>query len=293
MLVEVNARRFTIPFECPCCGAAPDAEMAIHLTRLPGRTVAPESARELAFPYCQRCIAHVTAWEAAGVVPAGVMLGGIIAGVVVGIAVHPGVGAGVLVAAAPAAWFLRQSNRAAAKRSLGPSCACPGRALAYLGWSGAESSFEFESHTYAARFAEQNPAITPNKSTQLQRLLEGHRVARLAVPTPAAAVHTVPPPATVADWIARIDGSNGAIARRTVLQRALDGLHDDRDRQQVIAAATRLELAPVFEEVEGLSPIAAKGRLQHAIEGVRADNIPEELQISVLGQLELRARSLG
>jgi hypothetical protein len=293
VLVEVNTRRFTIPFECPCCGAAPDAEMAIHLTRLPARTVAPESARELAFPYCQRCIAHLTAWESAGVAPAGVMLGGIIAGVVVGIAVHVAAGGAVLVAAAPLAWVLRQSRRTAARKAMGPSCACPGRALAYLGWSGGSSTFDFESHTYAARFAEQNPTVVTNKSAQLDRLLEGHRVARLAVPTPAAAVHTVPPPATVTDWIGRLEAARGAVARRTMLQRALDGLHDEQDRQQALAAAARLELAPVLEELDGLSPIAAKGRLQHAIERFRADNIPEELQTSVVRQLETRARSLG
>jgi hypothetical protein len=293
VLVEVSARRFVIPFECPCCGAAPDAEMAIHLTRSAGRRVATESALALAFPYCQRCVAHVTAWEASGTIVVAVLLGGIIAGVIAGIATHFLVGLGVFAAAIPVAWLMTQARRGRAKASCGPSCACPGRALVYLGWSGSDSAFTFESHTYAARFAEQNPTVLSNASTSLKRLLEGHRVARLAVPTPATAVLTVPPPATLQDWIGRIEACKGAVSRRNILQRALDGLHEKHDRQEVIAAAMRLEVAPVLDEVDGLTSIAAKGRLQRAIDGFRADNIPEELQTAVLRELDTRWRKLG
>jgi len=292
MLVQVAARKFVVPFECPCCGAAPDTEIAVHLTREPGRRVATETARALAFPYCQRCVAHLTAWESAGVLPVGVAVLGIIAGGVLAIATHPLVGL-VFAPALPVAWYLRRSRQTRAKASCGPSCASPGRALGYLGWSGAESAFMFESHTYAARFAEQNTGVLSSPTPQLRRLLEGHRVARLAVPTPAAAVQVIPPPATVSDWIGRIDSSKGAVARRNMLQRALDGLHEPRERQEAIDAASKIELTPILAEVEGLSAIAAKGRLQRAIDEVRADNMPEELQAAVLRELDGRWRQLG
>jgi hypothetical protein len=293
VLVELAARRFTIPFECPCCGAAPDTELPIHLERTSDRRVASESARALVFPYCQRCADHVTGWEAAAGVPAGAMLAALIVAIVLAIAVHVVAGVVLLAIAAPGAYVLYRMRRAAAKTTMGPSCASPGRALAYLGWSGAESGFEVESHTYAARLAEQNEGLVANPSPQLVRLLEGHRIARLAVPTPAAAIHAVPPPATLADWIARIEAARGTVARRSTLKRALDGLHDPGERQDAIAAAARLELAPILEEVEGMSSVAAKGRLGRAIDAIRADNIPEELQAAVLRELDARWRRLG
>jgi hypothetical protein len=279
--------------ECPCCGAAPDTEIPIPLTRTPDHRIAAESARELAFPYCKRCVAHVAAWEQAAAVPAAMLLIGIIVAVILGIAVHFVAGVITLAIAGPAAWFVFRARRTAAKAALGPSCASPSRALDYLGWSGAESSFELESHAYAAKLAEQNQSLLAHPSVQLTRLLEGHRVARLAVPTPAAAIHTVPPPATVKDWIGRIESAAGAVARRTTLQRALDGLHEQRDRQEVLASAVAFEVAPFLDEVEGMSSIAAKGRLQRAIDMVRADNMPEELQTSVLRELDTRWRRLG
>lgn len=293
VLVELAARRFTIPLECPCCGAAPDTELAIPLTRVPERRIAADSALELVFPYCTRCVGHLAGWEAAASVPTGVALAAIVAAAVLGIAVHPAIGAAVLALAVPAAYVLYRARRSAARAAMGPSCAGPGRAVAYLGWSGSDSAFELESHAYAARFAEHNQAIVANQSPQLARLLEGNRIARLAVPTPAAAVHTVPPPATVTDWIGRIEGAAGAVARRHTLQRALDALHEPRDRQQVIAAAAQREVAPVIAEVEGLSRLAARGRLQRAIEAARADNLPEELQTAVLRDLDTRWRALA
>jgi hypothetical protein len=292
VLVELAARRFTIPFECPCCGAQPDTEMPIHLTRVPGRRVAGETARELMFPYCQRCVAHVTAWDAAAAVPAVVALVGIIAGIGLAIADSVVPGLVVLALSAPVAFIAFRVRRAKARAGMGPSCASPTRALDYLGWSGVESGFELESHTYAARLAEQNQGLVANPSPQLTRLLEGHRIARLAVPTPATAIQHVPPPATLADWIARIEAARGAVARRNVVSRALDGLHEDRERQDMLAAATRLEIAPILAEIEGLPGPIAKNRLAKEIEAVRADNIPEELQAAILRDLDGRWRRL-
>jgi hypothetical protein len=292
VLVTIGGRRFTIPAECPCCGATPDTELAIPLTRVPGRAVAADSAHELIFPYCRHCTGHTAAWEHAGVVPAGVMLGGIIAAIGLGLAVHPLAGAAAFGVALPAAWFLRQSQRATAKQRQRPSCAGPGRALAYLGWSGSESAFELESHAYAARFAEHNQAVLSSPSPQLTRLLDANRVARLAVPTPAQAVLTVPPPATAAEWVTRIEAAPGAVARRTTLTRALDALHEAADREAVIGAAAGLELAPLIDELGGLGPSAARAVLVRAIAGVSADNIPEELQRAVLRELDRRAQAL-
>lgn len=278
MIVEVAARKFAMPIECPCCGAVPDGELTVALTATAGRRVAPDTARGLEFPYCKRCIDHVGAWEAAGLVSAGVTVAAIVAGVLLAIFVHVLVGLAVVIAGAAGAWVLLQRSKARARTRCGPSCTGPARAVTYLGWSGADSAFAFDSHAYAARFAEQNADRIANPSAQLRRLLEANRAARLAVPTPAVPQVTVPPPATVADWLARLDETTGVVGRRATVARALDALHEPADREQLIARAVELELAAL--------ELRTKPDRDRAIAALRADNLPDELQVAVLQALQ-------
>lgn len=287
VLVEVSSRRFTIPSECPCCGAVPDTELPIALTA--GRPLAADTARSILVPYCQRCAGHAQRWEASGVASAGIMLAGLVAGIALALGVHLIAGVAVAVVAAPLAYAARQVRRGKAKSACGESCAGPGRAVTYLGWSGTTTAFDFESHAYTARFAEANPSLVASPSPQLAKLLEGHRVARLAVPTPAASV-VVPPPATLADWIAKLEAAIGSVSRRATLSRALDALTDLAERQLVIMKAKDLEIAPTLADLEGLEGPQQKQRLQRAIDDVRADNIPEALQVAILFDLEARLR---
>lgn len=289
VLVEVSARRFTIPHECPCCGAVPDTELPIALTAIAGRPLAADTARSLIVPYCHRCVGHATRWEASGVASAAIMLAGVITGISLALTVHVLAGVAAAVVAAPLAYAARQVRRGKAKAACGESCVGPDRAVAYLGWSGSTTAFDFQSHAYTARFAEANPALVASPSPQLSKLLEGHRVARLAVPTPAASV-VVPPPATLADWIAKLEAAVGVVSRRATLGRALDAITDLGERQLVILKAKELEVAPIVADLEGLDAARQKQRLQRAIDDVRADNIPEALQVAILFDLESRLR---
>jgi hypothetical protein len=293
-IVEVSSRRFEVPFECPCCGADPDAELAIPLTRTAGREPTREAARALVFPYCKRCVGHVELWESAGLRSAGLVVAGLLVAVVVVLASGLVIGAIAFAAVAVLAWTLGEARRVAARAGMGPSCASPARALAYLGWSGRASVLSFESPTYAARFAEQNEKRLVDVTDQLRKLIEGHRIARLAVPTPAAPHLVVPPPARVDDWLARIEASRSTVERRNALRRALDVTHDGADRARLLEAASRLELAPLLGAIDALASIAAKKhRLQRALDDLRSDNIPEELQEAEVRQLEAKLRELG
>lgn len=293
-VVEVSTRRFEVPFECPCCGADPDAELAIPLTRTAEREAARDTARALVFPYCKRCVGHVELWDSAGLRSAGFMVAGLVVAVVVAIASALLIGATAFVAVVVLAWTLGEARRVAARAGTGPSCASPAKALAYLGWSGRASVLSFESPTYAARFAEHNEKRLVDVTAQLRTLLEGHRIARLAVPTPAAPHLVVPPPASVDDWLARIEASRSTVERRSTLRRALDVVHDGADRARLLAAASRLELAPLLGAIDALTSTAAKQhRLQRALDELRADNIPEELQEAEARQLEAKLRELG
>jgi hypothetical protein len=220
------------------------------------------------------------------------MLAGIVAGIVLTLTVHFAAGIAAVVIAAPLAWLSRQRRRTKAKQSCGESCAGPGRAVTYLGWSGATSAFELESHAYTARFAEANPSLLANPTPPLKKLIEGHRIARLAVPTPAASV-VVPPPATVQDWVTRIEATSGTVARRALLQRALDALDDMGQRQLVIVAASKRETTEILASIETLTtPQAKQQRLQRAVDDVTADNMPEALQAAVLYELNAHLKAI-
>jgi hypothetical protein len=289
-IVEIESRTFAVPFECPCCGSAADAEVIVPLTRAAGRTPATDSARRLEFPYCARCAGHLASWEGAGITSAGIMLVGIIASIAVSILSSVLAGVVLLVGAIAIAAGIVTNRRARAAAACGPACASPGAAVSYLGWSGNTSSFSFRSPTYTARFAEHNSAKLVSVSPELRRLLDGHRVARLAVPTPAAAPMTVPPPRSTREWIAKIESTPGRAARRHHLQVALDLAQDAEDKAELIRAATRVDLAPVRERLERLTGSAKDRLLAEAIAETRAGNLPIELQQAELAELErLRA----
>ncbi len=294
VLVEVSARTFAIPFECPCCGAAPDAEITVAPPRSGASRAADDAVRGLEFPYCRLCVGHATAWSEASTATSGVALLGIAAGIVVAVTSRVAVGLAVIGCAIPVAMVIGTSRRARAKASCGPACASPGHAVAYLGWSGTARAFSFESPTYTARFAEQNAAHLTNVSARLRALLEGHRVARLVVPTPAAPVTVVSPPPTLAQWIAKLEAAPGRVARRNLLQRALDSAHEPDERRQLVAAACRLELAPVLDEIDDRTSHAARRQqLEAAIAHARADNLADELRDAVLYELEARLQALS
>lgn len=282
--VELAGRKYTVPFECPCCGAVPDAEL---------RIIARATGKGAAFPYCARCVEHARRWDGAGVPTAGVMvlaLAGTIGTVIAGAFL---VAAGVFVGGAVLGGVLRSSRRAAARAGCGESCAAPGVALAYLGWSGTTSGFSFASPTYAARFADANPALLANVTPQLRKLIDGYHKARLAVPTPAIAAGVAPPPLTAREWLARLESTRGTVARRIALARALEMVEDPQPRRELIQTVARLELEPLYARVQRETrPAARRALLVAAIEEIRADNIADELQAAELEKLEARLAEL-
>jgi len=292
--VAVSARKFAVPFECPCCGATPDADLAIPFSAAKSTPAATDTATWLEFPYCKPCVAHAGYWESADRTSGRVMGAGVLAAILIGVVVSWLAGSLVFLGAITVALFLVLAGRGRARAGCGPACASPGKAVHYYGWSGNASTFGFESPTYAARFAEQNTGKLVDVTPQLRALLEGYKVARLAVPTPAAPAHVVPPALELRDWIARIESEVSHSGRRNMLKRALDGIHDDADRKRLVEIASAIEVAVIMESIDRLpSPTAKRRKLQDAIEHIRADNLPEEIQESALRQLEAKARSLG
>jgi hypothetical protein len=285
VIVELTARKFAQPYECPCCGADPDTEVSVR-AKMTGQT--------LLFPYCKRCLAHVARWDASGVASSGVMVLAILVALALAVKTTILVGLAVFVGASMLAWWLRGARRSAAEDMCGTSCASPGVAVSYFGWLGTTSGFAFSSPTYAARFVEANASLVANESPQLRKLLDGYKRARLAVPTPAVAAGVAPPPATLRDWIARIESTTGTVARRVMLQRALDMTEEPQPRRELIQTAARIELAPVLDRLNRQSsPAAKRALLAAAIEEIAVDNIFDELQKEMLGKLEARVAELS
>lgn len=286
VVVEVAATRFGIPFECPCCGATPpDDELSI-----PARP----SGHPLLFPYCKRCVAHVRAHDSSGVASAGVMVIGIAGAMTAAIVAGALAAIGTFVGFALIAWWLRGARRKAAASGRVPSCASTGVALEYRGWSGTTSAFTFESPTFAARFAEQNSSLLANVSPELRKLIDRYHKARLAVPTPAVAAGVAPPPLTSREWLARLEATEGIVARRVQLQRALEMTDEGPARRELIQTVARIELAPLVARLNRLtSPAAKKSLLQSSVSQVEADNIFDELQAAELEQLRARIAELG
>jgi hypothetical protein len=288
--VELSSRRFSVPFQCPCCGAVPDAALSVPITKTKGRVVTEDSARELEFPYCRRCLAHLTSWQGAGVVSTGITLAGIIAGVAIALLVHVIAGIVMIVAAVVIAYGLVTHRRAQATAQCSEACPSADTAVTYLGWSGSTSAFAFRSPTYTARFAEDNTPKLVQASPALKRLLEGHRVARLAVPTPAATMF-VPPPNTGREWVARIEKASTTVARRHDVSNALEMILDEAERTEALRAATHAEIAPIRRQLEKLDAGARGTVIAGAIARLAADNMPAELQKAVLAELETLGRS--
>lgn len=284
-IVEVSSRRFAYPAQCPCCGAAPDGGVRVPVTPTPGRDVAPDSARALEFPYCTRCIAHVRRWHDAGVVPTGIALAGVIAGCVLVVVASILVGLFVATAAIFIAYGLINHRRAQVIAACGPSCASPDVAVAYHGWTGKSSAFAFRSHAYTARFAEDNTVLLCQITPHLKRLLDGHRIARLQVPTPAAAM-AVPPPRSAKAWIEKIERGSSRVGRLTDTQIALDLTPDETEKQDILRAATKAEMASIHAQLAKLSGGARTSYIEAKMVELAADNMPPELQRAVLAELE-------
>ena len=285
--VEITSRRYVIPADCPCCGATPDTEIAVPIARAARDRATPDSARTADFPYCQYCVEHVSRWESAGTLSAGLIVTGIIAGIVIAVAASVPIGIGVAIALVAVALLLATSRRTQARHGMRESCSTPGKSVAFLGWNGSSSGFIFESISYAAKFAEQNTSKLV-EDPRLRKLLERYKLARIAVPTPAAAVTAIPPPLEVAEWVAKIAKTPGRVARRTAVVRALDAFKESKEREQIIRAVSALEVAALLAPLDRMPGGDRQRYLRDAIQQVRYDNIPEELQQEMLRELEDR-----
>jgi hypothetical protein len=299
VVVEVSARKFTVPHECACCGAVPQVHLAASHTRRTGKRVIRETTRGLNFPYCTGCDAHIAKWDAASALLGILVVLSALVAIGVGFGAGAAFGFGLFGALFILSFVISMRAQSNARALCAQACATPGAAVTYLEWSGSVSSFAFASQVFALKFAQANAKNLINVSMELHRLLEERSATTngsfnaQSQPEPQ---RTAPVPASddlVLEWISRIENYKGAEARRNALQRALAEVTDVNGRRALVLAASRIEVAAVLDKVEALASAPAKKRhLQKAIADIRADNIPDELQAEELRQLDARLREL-
>jgi hypothetical protein len=301
-VIEVSARAFHVPMECSCCGGGAETQRSASYTRTTGKRVIRQTTRGMSFPYCHRCSAHVDKWESAGGVEVLVFVIGLVASFSAGFAADGTTGFLLFLITCVLTWVAGATVKKKALAQCHPGCASPQAAVEFLGWSGAINTFRFSSSTYAIKFGQGNAKKLINVSPALAQLLQQSPAPQVAVARTPVARSARPSSSGVApqvsrvsvtDWIDRIEGYKGSLARRNALERALEEVRDPRDRHQLLLAASKIEVRAVLDRVDSLKSIAAKRRyLQQAIEQLRLDNVPDELQAAELQILEQRLHSL-
>lgn len=280
--VSICSRLFAYPAQCPCCAdPAPASELGIRLGPS-DRTVAADTAHEVLFPYCRRCVEHVAIGDAASAAYAFAMWSGILGGLVTGLLFGARHGLFVLGAAIAVAILVASIIQSRARAGRRAACATAGRAVVYRGWSGSTSTFGFASAAYAAQFAALNAQDLVTSDTPLDELL----AARPRLAHPFAAVN-------VTAWLDDVAQQPTRIARRMVLVRALEAVANPAARRAIADAVSRAELGPMFAQLDGLSRGARRQQLTRAIADARADNIPDELRDAKLRALTSRSFELG
>jgi hypothetical protein len=85
----------------------------------------------------------------------------------------------------------------------------------------------------------------------------------------------------------RLEAAKGPAGRRSALQTGLASLEDPHVRERLMLEASKLEVQAVLDKVDGLKTVSAKRRnLLAALEAIRADDVPDELQAQQIRWLE-------
>lgn len=273
--------------------------MAVSHTRRTGKRVIREHTRSWTFPYCTPCLRHARTWESASTYAIATVAIAAVLGVIAAFAGAGAAGLLIFVLSLPLALVLASRQRSKAEAGRGPRCACPGPAIAYLGWDGSVQGFDIVSPSFVARFARSNARSLINATADLRRLIDSQPDRLPPSHDIAAAPRLVAPPPiqpqrdAALEWISRIESFKGAVARRNALERALAELRDPAARRSVLMAASKIEVAAVLDKVDSLASVAAKRRhLEKAINALQADDIPDELQAEERAMLDAALRAL-
>lgn len=87
-------------------------------------------------------------------------------------------------------------------------------------------------------------------------------------------------------WLSKVEGARGPVSRRAAVAAALREISDPSAKRALLAAASKIEVTAVLDKIETLKTPAAKRRhIEAALEALRNDELPDELQAEEIGAL--------
>lgn len=306
MRVELSGEKFTFPQRCACCGGGADSSYQAAASKTRGQRKVTTVTRGWEFPYCSACLHHVGTWNSAG----GAFFAVLVVTAIVGWLT---MSATVFVLGLVAAVWARVALRRRAERERSAHCVSARPAVEFLGWHGSLKSFAIESREYAAEFMRMNQSKLVNLSSEARSLL----LSPLGAPPQVSSPVRVPaPPRTsertaaslispvapslptagdddITAMVAELESLKGPASRRTALSRSLARLRTEQARQRLLLEASRIEVEAVLDKVDSLKTKSAKRRnLEAAIEQLRNDPVPDELQAQQIRWLTAALREL-
>lgn len=130
--------------------------------------------------------------------------------------------------------------------------------------------------------------LCPNCARRLESEASRQAVNRHLGKTAATApVAPQPKVLDLPDTIAKLEAAKGPAGRRAVLSKALAQVTSAEQRQHLLLEASKVEVHSVLDKVDGLKSATAKKRnLQAALDAIKADEVPDELQAEQVKWLE-------
>ena len=248
VIVEVSSRKFGVPFECPCCGAAPETDMRV--TR--GRT-----GRALTFRTASGASRTSRRGTSAGVASAGVAVLGIVARIALAVHVSVRFGAVVFLVCGRRSLVLRLAGKTAAEATRVVHRVRRRARARYLGWSGRRA----RSRSSRRRSPRGSPSRTrllandqPAAAQAPRRLSQG--AARRPDACRRRRCRAAPADRARLDGAYREHRGQGRSPRR-----ARTRARDDRrtpTTARAVQTVARLELAPLLDKLQRSSSPAAK-----------------------------------
>lgn len=333
MHVSVSAKQLIFPKQCACCAGKADEKLTVYSTRRTGVRVVREQTHSWNFPYCQSCVYHVQAADAAISYDLFAYLGFFLCVVVcisIGLALQSytdgiaflvaGVLLGIVLGILSVIWATRldekQTKRIESMRQ--SHCVCTKKAISYEGWSGSVQHFYFHSKIYGVRFVLANRAKIVNLSSEVESFIaqfleEEDRKLKIQVLVEQTIAKkkeeeiqaqeissTTPvnaahdPHDSLLDWVDRIESLNGPVARRKALQRGLQLLPTQELKDELISEAFKIEVEIALEKAEAQNNFSAKRQtLQKAVELIQAHSFSEALQEPSIQKLRQAMESLS
>ena len=293
MRIDVSARTIRFPSNCCCCGGYADTEVEVSNTRYTGKRVVRSTTKGWHIPYCRRCTEHVRMWDKRGA--GGFVVLGLILSLATCIAAWP-LAIVILVSSIIVALIVGSRREAAAKAACSPDCACPGNALEYRGWSGSIHSFEIQSRDYAASFMLANGPKLVNVRQDAATLLSETTclgAAPSSMPLPKLLTSSESPKAgddesgEFLKWVSKIESLKGPASRRAALDAGLQALRTEEGRKRLLVEASKIEAQAALDKADSLKMRQAKKRtIQAALDAIRSDPVPDELQQEQIRWLE-------